>query len=238
MNTHKHTFKRLAAAFAIGSLLTSTAAIANDNHAYNRISFSVNAKQEVANDEMRARLSKTTQAKTAKEVAQTLNSAINDALIIAKKYPEVVVETGRHSTYPRYNTNNTITGFTGSASIDIKSQNFEQASQLIADLQAALTLEDLSFNVSSKTNDDIKKQLTLDAAKRFQEEAVTISQAFGAKDFKIVSVQLGNDNSYYARPVAMMAMAKEASAGIDVPNFESGKTTLGYDASGTIELIK
>lgn len=222
----------------IASSLLGTTAFA-DTPTYNRISFNVEAKQEVANDEMRALLTKTTQAKTAKEIAKTLNTSVNNAIAIAKKYPDVIVETSRHSTYPRYGVNNTIIGFTGSASIELKSQNFEQASQLIADLQTMLTLDDLSFHVSGQTQDAIKKQLTLDAAKRFQTEATTISQAFGAKDYKIVSVQLGNDNHYYARPLAMQVMSKDASnAGIEKLSIESGKTTIGYNASGTIELIK
>ncbi|MCL1623409.1 SIMPL domain-containing protein [Moraxella sp. Tifton1] len=228
---------RLVQLTPILAALTLTVAHAEQS-SYNHISFGVSAKQEVANDEMRASLSKTAQAKTAKEVANTLNRSINDALIIAKKYPSVTVKTSHHSTYPRYNHNDIITGFTGSASLDIKSQDFEQASQLIADLQAKMTLDDLSFHVSSKTSDDIKKQLTLDAVKRFQEEALTISQAFGANDYKIVSVQLGQDNTLHARPLTMMSMTRQARADLESPNFESGKSTIIYDASGTIELIK
>lgn len=54
---------------------------------YNRISFSVEAKTQVDNDEMRATLTKTTEAKTAKEIAKTLNDTINNALAIAKNTP-------------------------------------------------------------------------------------------------------------------------------------------------------
>lgn len=232
--------RQSASLLGLGALLSlSTATFAHETApTYNRISFNVDVQEEVANDEMRATLSKTIQAKTAKEVAKTLNSTINSALAVAKKYPEVTVETGRHNTYPKYGNNSTITGFTGSASIEIKSQNFEQSSQLIADLQTMMALDDLSFHVSNQTKNDTKKQLTINAAKRFQEEALTISQAFGAKDYKIVNVQLGQENSYYARPMMMeAAMAKTADLGIENPNFESGKTTLGYSANGTIELM-
>ncbi|MCP3896941.1 SIMPL domain-containing protein [Moraxella sp.] len=226
----------------ISALAMTTLGVANaqSDANYNRISFSVEAKTEVDNDEMRATLTKTTEAKTAKEVAKTLNDTINNALAIAKKYPDVIATTGRHSTYPRYGSNNSITGFTGNASIQIKSQNFEQSSQLIADLQTMMALDHLSFNVSDKTRDNLKKQLTLDATKQFQEEAATISQAFGAKDYKIVNVQLGNNNNNYysdAMPVAM-SMSREKSVGIENLSLESGKATLSYNASGTIELIR
>lgn len=147
----------------ISALAMSTLGVAHahsgDN--YNRISFSVEAKTQVDNDEMRATLTKTTEAKTAKEIAKTLNDTINNALAIAKKYPDVIATTGRHSTYPRYGSNDNISGFTGNASIQIKSQNFEQSSQLIADLQTMMALDHLSFNVSDKSQDNLKKTADL-----------------------------------------------------------------------------
>lgn len=225
----------------ISALAMSTLGVAHahsgDN--YNRISFSVEAKTQVDNNEMRATLTKTTEAKTAKEIAKTLNDTINNALAIAKKYPDVIATTGRHSTYPRYGSNDNISGFTGNASIQIKSQNFEQSSQLIADLQTMMALDHLSFNVSDKSQDNLKKQLTLDAAKQFQQEAATIAQVFGAKDYKIVNVQLGDNDNYYSHAIpTAMSMARNESTDIENLNLESGKATLSYNASGTIELIR
>lgn len=225
----------------ISALAMSTLGVAHahsgDN--YNRISFSVEAKTQVDNDEMRATLTKTTEAKTAKEIAKSLNDTINNALAIAKKYPDVIATTGRHSTYPRYGSNNNISGFTGNASIQIKSQNFEQSSQLIADLQTMMALDHLSFNVSDNTQGNLKKQLTLDAAKQFQQEAATIAQVFGTKDYKIVNVQLGNNDNYYSHAIpTAMSMARNESTDIENLNLESGKATLSYNASGTIELIR
>lgn len=210
---------------------------AQTNNNYNHISFGIEAKAEVDHDEMRATLTKTAEAKTAEEAARALNKTINNALAIAKKYPDVIAMTDRYSTYPHHGSNNTITGFIGNASIQIKSQNFEQSSQLIADLQAMMALEHLSFGVSDKTHNNLKKQLTLDAAKKFQEQATILAQAFDAKDYKIISVQMGDNNSYsYTMPVAM-PMAQSKSIGIENLNLRSAKTTVSHSANGTIELI-
>ena len=40
------------------------------------------------------------------------------------------------------------------------------------------------------------------AAKRFQDEAKTVSLAFGAKDYKIVQVSLDSQNQGYYQPMA------------------------------------
>lgn len=218
--------------------MLSLPALANDQ-AYNRISFNSEVKSEIANDEIRATMSKTAQASTAAAIAKELNSSVNAAMQIAKRYPEVTVTTGQQSTYPRYANNSTkIIGFTGSVSINIKSNNFEKASQLIADLQSTMVMDNISFGVSDKLRESEEKRLQLEAIKRFNEEATTISQAFGSSSYKIVNVNLGGANHYYPRPVMASMKAMDASAGIEAQNFEAGNTTLSYSANGTIEIIR
>ncbi len=228
--------KTLSKTLLMSTLLAvSSTALAED---YNRISFNSEVKSEIANDEIRASLSKTAQANTAAAIAKELNSTINSALQIAKRYPEVTVTTGRQNTYPRYDNKSKIIGFTGSVSLDIKSQDFEKASQLIADLQSTMVMENISFGVSEKLRDSEEKRLQLEAIKRFGDEATSISQAFGASSYKIVNVNLGGSNNYYARPMMASMKAMDAAAGIEAQNFEAGNTTLTYTANGTIELVK
>lgn len=223
---------------AIGLATSTLTAIANTN--YNHISFNSEVRHEIANDQMRATLKKTAQAKDAASLAKELNSSINAAMQIAKRYPEVQVSTGRQSTYPRYDekNNNKIIGFTGSVSLDLTSHNFEKSSQLIADLQSIMVMESLDFEVSDKVREHEEKQLQSKAIKRFQDEAQNIATAFGATGYKIVNVQLGSGNHYYARPVAMAASLKSMDSSIEAQSFESGNTTLSYTTSGTIELLK
>lgn len=219
-------------------LVASSLAHADIN--YNQVSFSSEVRSEIANDEMHATLKKTAQAKDAASLAKELNGIINNALQIAKRYPEVQVSTGRQNTYPRYDekNNNKIIGFTGSASLELRSKDFEKSSQLIADLQSILVMEDLNFGVSDATREKEEKQLQTKAIKRFGDEAQSIATAFGASGYKIVNVQLGSSNHYYARPMAMAASLKTMDTSIEAPSFESGNTTLSYTTSGTIELIK
>ncbi|MFC0820867.1 SIMPL domain-containing protein [Moraxella marmotae] len=226
--------------FLTGVLMTALAALPAHADEYNRISFSSEVKSEIANDEMRATMSKTAQAATAAAIAKELNSSINAAMQIAKRYPEVSVSTGRQSTYPRYaNGSNKIVGFTGSVSVEIKSNNFEKASQLIADLQSIMVMENIGFSVSEQLRESEEKRLQLEAIKRFGDEAATISQAFGSSSYKIVNVSLGGNHNHYYRPMAAMSMkVADASSAIESQSLEAGNTTLTYTANGTIELVK
>lgn len=204
---------------------------------YNKISFNTQVSQEVANDEIRVKLSKTTQAGDAKTLASTLNQTINQVLAISKKYPEVKVSTGHQSTYPRYNKNGSITGFTGSASLEIYSQNFTKASELIAELQSVMTIDNLNFGVSEQAKQTAEKNLRQQVIKRFQDEAQSISQAFGVKNYKIINVSL-DSSSYQTQHFGGVNLRMASSKEVIPQEFEGGDSTLSYRATGTIELIR
>lgn len=207
---------------------------------YNQISFSAEAKAEINNDEVQARLSKKAQAKSSKELANQLNKSINQALAIAKKYPSVTITTGQYSTYPRYDKNQKIIGWTGQADVQLKSTDFNASSQLIADLQEILVMDDLTFTVSEKKRDEVEKQLFIQASKAFQEQAKTLSQAWSAKNYRLINVSLNTSGNNYHRPMmakAMMADALSASS-VSEPSFEAGNSTLSVVANGTVELIQ
>nr|WP_157079182.1 hypothetical protein [Moraxella ovis] len=54
-----------------------------------------------------------------------------------------------------------------------------------------------------------------------------------------MNVQLGNNDNYYSHAIpTAMSMARNESTDIENLNLESGKATLSYNASGTIELIR
>lgn len=204
---------------------------------YNQVSFSTEAKQEVANDELRASLYKKIQANNSKDLSRQMTEIMNKSLAIAKKYKDIEVTTGQQSSYPRYDKNGKITGWTGQASIDLKTQNFQQASQLIADLQDFLVIEDLNFVVSEQTRDKVQQQLRIKATQQFQQQANIIKQAWKAKSYRLINVSLNSDSSQYpyARPKVMGLMMADAAA-VPQQDFASGNSVVSVSANGTIEL--
>lgn len=207
---------------------------------YDQISFQSEVKEEVANDEVRASLYKKAQAPDAKSLAKQLTTTVNSALAIAKRYPTVTVSTGQQSTYPRYDKNDKIIGWTGQANIDLKSTDFAATSQLIADLQSTLVMDNLSFGVSNTKKTAIEQRLMTEASRAFQNQAKTLTQAWDARGYRVVNVNLNANNNSYPRPMYNMMAAKVEMADASVPsqNFESGNSTITVTANGTIELTK
>lgn len=233
-------FNKAAIASGAACLLVATMGNANaEPTGYDQLSFQTEVKEEIANDEVRASLYKKAQATDAKTLATTLTNSINKALAIAKRYPGVTVSTGQQSTYPRYDKNDKIIGWTGQANIDIKSTDFAATSQLIADLQETLVMENLNFGVSDIKKAALEQKLMTDASRAFQQQAKNLTRAWDARGYRVVTVNLNTGNNY-PRPMyaAMEMRATSADASVPTQSFESGNSTISVTANGTIELTK
>lgn len=227
-----------AVALSFSTLLAMGSSAQAETTGYNQLSFNTEVKSEIANDEVRASLYKKAQAADSKTLAKQLNTAINQAMSIAKRYPSVTVKTGQQSTYPRYDKNDKIIGWTGQANIELKSTDFAATSQLIADLQETLVMDNLSFGVSESKKDQLERQLMIQASKAFQEQAKTLTSAWDAKGYRVVNINL-NTGSNYPRPVYGAMMKTQAMAeSVPAQDFESGNSTISVTANGTIELVK
>lgn len=230
------------AALATGTAALLTAMIGNahaEPTGYDQLTFQTEVKEEVQNDEVRATMYKKAQASDAKTLATTLNTSINNAMKIAKRYPSVTVSTGQQRTYPRYDKNDKIIGWTGQASIDLKSTDFVATSQLIADLQQTLVMENLNFGVSDAKKDALEQKLMTEASRAFQQQAKNMTRAWDARGYRVVNVNLNTGNNY-PQPIyrTMNMKAEAADASVPSQSFESGNSTISVTANGTIELTK
>ena len=94
---------KAALATGTAALLTAMMGSAHaEPTGYDQLTFQTEVKEEIQNDEVRASMYKKAQATDAKTLATMLNTSINNAMKIAKRYPSVTVSTGQQRTYPRY----------------------------------------------------------------------------------------------------------------------------------------
>lgn len=228
-------------ALTTGTALLLTAMMSGahaETTGYDQLTFQAEVKEEVQNDEVRASLYKKAQATDSKTLATTLNTTINNAMRIAKRYPSVTVSTGQQTTYPRYDKNDKIIGWTGQANIDLKSTDFAATSQLIADLQETLVMDNLTFGVSDTKKDALEQKLMTDASRAFQQQAKNLTRAWDARGYRVVNVNLNTGNNYPRPMYNAMAMKSESADAVPRQSFESGNSTISVTANGTIELTK
>lgn len=207
---------------------------------YGLLNFSANASRKVDNDQINATLTKTVQNKSSAEVANQISLTLNQALQIAKKYPQVKVSTGNQNTYPQYDKNQKINGWTGSASLTLKSTDTVQASKLIAELQNSMTLDGLSFSVSDDTRNKIEKELMVEASKNFQSQANALLPVWQARDYQLVSLDFNQGGGgYHPMPVMYAtARAEGAMAKVAEQDFQAGESTITVTANGVVQLVR
>lgn len=103
---------------------------------------------------------------------------MNQAMMLAKKYPQVKVETGSQTTYPVYdNENRKLKEWRGRAEVQIESTDFKAASQLVSELQQNFQTESINFTVSDAQRKKVENELMIEASKNFQQRAQMLSQA-------------------------------------------------------------
>lgn len=228
--------RRTLGASAVLALLGlgSTAALAEPSE-HRIISLQAEAMREVANDEMQATLYSEVNDKDAANLANRINRLINQSMAIAKQYPAVKVRTGSQNTYPVYDDKQRLQSWRGRASLILTSQDFKQASDLIAQLQNTLQLENINFGVSDKQRKQVEDELVIEATKNFQRRAQMLIAPWNASKYELVNLQIGSaGGGYNPAPVMMMRAAK--ASGVEAQDYSGGNSDLRVTVSGSIQL--
>ncbi|OAL81527.1 hypothetical protein AY606_01980 [Acinetobacter sp. SFB] len=219
------------------ALSTSAFAQQNDQLNYNVINVQSEAARKVSNDEMHAVLYIEKSNKQPAELASQITQLMNQAMALAKKYPQVKVETGSQTTYPIYdNENRKLKEWRGRAEIQIESTDFKAASQLIGELQQNFQTQSINFSVSDAQRKKVENELMVEASKNFQQRAQMLSQAWNKSGYNLVNLNLNTSNQY-PQPVMMRAsMAKFSGAeAADAQDVAAGESKITVNANGTIQ---
>lgn len=229
--------------FILSSVLLSSAVLAHvqaqpvESLNYQIINLQAEASREVSNDEMQAILFIEKSNRQPAELAAQMNQLMSQAIQTARKYPQVKVKTGSQSTYPIYDADNRkLKEWRGRAEIQINSQDFKAASQLISELQQNFQTESISFSVSDQQRKTVENELMIEASKNFQQRAQAVSKAWNKNQYTLVNLNL-NTNNYFPQPMVRSSMSKLASAeAMPVQDMSAGESKISVNANGSIQL--
>ncbi len=218
-------------------LLVSLSLAAKPESTFDRVTFSVTVVEEVRSDTIIGNLGISVQGKDTSAMAGKINSTIRAALDSIKKFSAIEAETLNYQTQPVYEQGRQSGLWKVSQSIQIKSRDFEQFSKAVHKLQQSLNLLSVNYQLSSAVRSATEDRLTTNAIKRFSERAQQLSNDFGFKDYRIVSVNLGGSPRYTSRPVET-AMRMEMDLSAPPPVFQAGKQQVNININGTIEMLR
>lgn len=201
--------------------------------AYNQIGFTVEARKEVSNDQLRASLYVEESNLRAEHVAEKLNAAIKRALAESRAYPLVRAASGGVQNWPVYEKQQ-ISGWRGRAEIRLESEAPEQAAELIGRLQKFMAIGQVGFSVSTAVRKQVENQLIPEALSLFKERARLVSRELGHSQYRIVQAQVNLQGNHGApvmyRKQAMMAAAESS------PQFAPGESEVVVNIDGRIEV--
>ena len=221
-----------------GTLASYASAAENEPLNYNLINIQAEASRQVSNDEMHAVLYIEKSNKQPAALSSQITQLMNQSMAIAKKYPQVKVETGAQSTYPIYDNDTTkFKEWRGRAEIRLESKDFKATSQLISELQQNFQTQSVNFTVSDEQRKKVENELMIEASKNFQQRAQIVSQAWNKPSYNLVNLNL-NTNNYFPQPIMMRAsMAKfDVANAAPAQDVAAGESKITVNANGSIQL--
>ena len=233
-------FNRSAALLCGAALLTSLAgaALADTDAQPGRVEFQAEASRVLPNDLLRATLFTEQDGKDPAQLARALTVTMNDALKRARGHDDVKVATGNQSSWPVYGKNNHLDGWRGRAELTLESKDFKAAGELLAALQDKLQLQGMSFVVADDTRQAAEQALTREAIQAFREKAKQVTDAWGAKGYTLLQMNIGSTGGGYPRPPMMMMAKAMAADDAPAPEMAGGESRLGVSVNGSIQLVQ
>lgn len=226
---------------ALCSLLTGASALFAQQSVQavpqNIVQLSATGSVEVPQDLLSIAMSTTRDGSDASVVQSQLKSALDAALVEAKKAAlpgQLDVRTGNFSLYPRYGRDGKPSGWQGTAELILEGRDFARISSAAGKIQT-LTVSNVSFSLSRAQRTQVEGDAQSMAIERFKARAGDIARSFGFSGYTLREVNVSaNDQGYTPRP-RMVAMEAKAVSDAPVP-VEAGKTAVLVTVSGSVQL--
>ena len=223
---------------AISIFAQNTQDAARFREPQNVIQLSANAALEVQQDILTINMGTTREAADANTVQTQLKTALDTALIEAKKASspgQLDVRTGSFSLYPRYTREGKINGWQGTTELVLEGRDFAKISALAGKIQT-LTIANVAFSLSREQRGKVETEAQHMAIERFRAKATDIAKSFGMSSYTLreVAVNAG-DQGFVPRPRGMQLEMKMSSSEAAVP-VEAGKSTVTVTVSGSVQL--
>ena len=206
---------------------------ADDETLFNTVNLQAQAEREIPNDQMIVLLATEHEGSDTASLAAKINSDMQWALEIIKKYPAVESQTKSYQTYPTYR-KQVVISWRASQQIEIKSENIAALTELVGKVQEKLQVKQMSFNPTRETRVRFENELLEEAMQAFLARVEIVKKHMPVKNHRIINLNINTGG--YRPPVihaqrAMMKSMEMASA----PSVEAGKSKITVTVSGSVQ---
>lgn len=230
-----------ASAVACACALLSTAAGAQlAPPPQNVIGLSASATVEVNKDLLSVTLSTTREGNDAASVQAGLKQALDAALNEAKKAAkpgQIEVRTGNFSLFPRYSNKGGITGWQGTAELNVEGKDIPGIAALTGRI-GTMTIARVGTALSREQREKVESEVAAQAIASYRSKAAEYARQFGFSGYTLREVQVnGSEPPAYAAAPMMRTKSMASDAGESLP-VELGKGIVTVSVNGTVQLTK
>jgi predicted secreted protein len=234
-------FHSLPVAFALAVLSTAPAiAAAAEPPLLGVVGLSATANLEVTKDVLSVTLSTTRDGTDPAAVQAGLKKAVDAALAEARKVAkpgQIDVQTGNFSLFPRYAAKGGITGWQGTAELQIEGRDIPGIAQLTGRIDS-LTIARVGTTLSREQREKLESEVAAQAIASYRAKAADYARQFGYTGFTVREVNVSSQEpmAYMSRAMTM-SKAPMAAADSALP-VELGKGTVSITVNGTVQMTK
>jgi len=209
----------------------------NNELNYDVIHLSASARSEVANDLMIVNMNAQAQGTDTAKLASEINNTMNWALSQLEKFSDITARSRDYQTYPQYERNGSkIRSWTATQTIELKSENFEQAGKAIQILQSRLQVQGMQLSAKPATREQAEDKLINEALDAFKRRAVLVQNNMDASEYRIVNLSINTNNGGGRAPMHRSASYDSAMSVESAPAIEAGTSSVTVRVDGQIQL--
>ena len=188
---------------------------------YNIVQFSESATATIPNDTLTATFEISEEGKSREQVSNTVTrrlNILNHRIEANLKFESELLSRNASPSYEYKNGKATIIGWRDSATVMVRSKDFQALSKLIADSQSEAAVNNMSFSVSPSKRDEVIERVSKEALTNFRKRADSITRTLGFNGYKNVNININSgfntasNVGYPAAPIAYRAAKIEADA--------------------------
>lgn len=202
------------------------------------VGLTASSTADVARDMMTVTLNATRDGPDAGAVQTALKQALDAALSEAKKAAkpgQVEVQTGNFALFPRYNKQNTISGWQGNAELVVEGRDMQAIAALTGRI-TSMTIARVNYGLSRELREKTESDLTAQAIANYRARAADAAKHFGYAGYTLREVNINSGESRPPIPAPRMrAMAVASDEALPV---EAGKSAVSVSVSGSVQLTK
>lgn len=203
------------------------------------VGLTTSATTEVTKDLLAVTLTTTREGADAAVVQSALKQALDAALAEAKKVAkpgQIDVQTGNFSVFPRYTNKGVVSGWQGSAELQLEGRDVPGIARLTGRI-TTLSIARVATNLSREQREKVEADLTAEAIAAYRAKAASYAKLFGYGGYVIREVNVGSTEPGFAAPQMMRAKSSLSADESALP-VELGRGTVVVNVSGTVQLTK